>query len=261
MASGGYKDIEANSITSLVKAVTGLRATLEQGRFLWFRGVDTGRHTLLPKLLRDGKDSAAVFEREERLATRFRQRSIAYWPAGHPQNDWEHLFAMQHYGIPTRLLDWTENVFVAAYFALSSAPAKKKSGDCPVVWTLDPVAWNRSMPGLSEHGPAVQVLTTADEFAEAYRPQTTRKRWRSPVAIYGTHNSARIVAQRGTFVVWGDNTDSLEAHNKGHLRKIRLTGEREAMYQDLRFLGFTETMVYPELTYLATEISQAEGWR
>ena len=24
---------------------------------------------------------------------------MAYWPSGYPQNDWEHLFAMQHYHV------------------------------------------------------------------------------------------------------------------------------------------------------------------
>ncbi len=33
------------------------------------------------------------------------------------EDDWDVLFAMQHYGTPTRLLDWTEVLGVAVYFA------------------------------------------------------------------------------------------------------------------------------------------------
>src|SRR5450759_3207015 len=112
------KDIETDSIPGLTADVLRISAGLDPDRLLWFRGIQCDRFELLPKIMRDGKDIEQVFEREIRLLTRFRQRSMAYWPAGYPQNDWEHLFAMQHYGLPTRLLDWSENVFVAAHFAV-----------------------------------------------------------------------------------------------------------------------------------------------
>ena len=252
-------------IGGLMTEVLNIAGALPEGRFLWYRGLNCATHTLLPKVMRDGKSALDVFDRERRLLTRFRQRSMAYWPAGYPQSDWEHLFAMQHYGMPTRLLDWSENLFVAAHFALSDKEFHAHEGECvPVVWCFDPVGWNRATPGLTEYGDAIHVLTTADDELEAYRPETPKRRSKSPLAIFGSHNSARIVAQRGTFMVWGNDTRPLEqisAEQPATLWRIRIDGPREENARALRHLGFSETMVFPELPSLGTELSRTEGWK
>lgn len=258
--------VETRQVRDLQELLSeALKITAEaDGSFFWFRGVQCSTFALLPKIAREGMEADAIFEREARLLTRFRQRSMAYWPAGYPQNDWEHLFAMQHYGMPTRLLDWSENLFVAAHFALESS-AHGHAGDCnPAVWCVDPVAWNRSTPVLLEYGTSIQVLTTADEELEPYQTNSNRKRNKSPVAIFGAHNSERIVAQRGNFFVWGNETRSLEevaVDLKVTLWKLELTGPPADLARDLRLLGFSETMVFPELTYLARELTRAEGWK
>lgn len=46
---------------------------------------------------------------------RFRQRSIPFSDRS-LQDDWEALFFMQHYRVPTRLLDWSENPFISFHF-------------------------------------------------------------------------------------------------------------------------------------------------
>jgi len=253
---------EVDGLVGLMTKALAIARERPAGSFLWFRGVSQGDHQLLPKIMRDGKTVEQVFERERRLLTRFRQRSMAYWPAGHAQNDWEHLFAMQHFGMPTRLLDWTENLFVAAHFAVT--PAVQDNSILSAVWCLDPIVWNRAMPVLSEFGNSIHVLTTSDDEVESYRPETTKRRNRSPVAIFGTHNSQRIVAQRGTFMIWGNDARSLEAfanETTATLWKLSIRGNRDELRRDLALLGFGETMVFPELTALATEMSATEGWR
>jgi hypothetical protein len=252
---------EVIGIEGLLDAVLQVTRELPEGAFLWYRGHKSDKYKLLPTLLRDGKTVIEIFEREKRLLTRFRQRSLPFWPNGYPQDDWEHLFAMQHHGIPTRLLDWSENLFVAAHFALSD---QTNQGDAPVVWCIDPINWNRSTPVLSEYGQHIHVLTTSDDESEAYKPATTRKRLKSPVAIFGTHNSSRIVAQRGTFLIWGDDLRALEdiaAQGMGNIWSFKIIGERDSLRRDLIALGFVETMIYPELTSLAIELSRVEGWR
>lgn len=255
-------EIDVNGIPDLITEVLKIAGSLDPGRFLWFRGLNKSSHHLLPKILRDGKQAPEVFERELRLLTRFRQRSLAYWSEGYSQTDWEHLFAMQHYGLPTRLLDWSENLFVAAYFALSSTP--NNAEDPPAIWCVDPVAWNRATPYLSGFGETIHILTTADDEADSYRPVTNKKRLAPPLALFGTHNSDRIVAQRGTFMVWGNDTRPLEdfaAEYPSTIWKIKLRDQQESLTRSLQALGFNETMIFPEMPSLAIELSRVEGWR
>lgn len=52
------------------------------------------------------------------------------------------MLLIQHYRLPTRLLDWTENPLVALYFAISSSRGADESRD-GALWVLDPSMQNR----------------------------------------------------------------------------------------------------------------------
>lgn len=148
---------------------------------------------------------------------RFRQRSIPFTNR-FLSDEWDVLFFMQHYGIPTRLLDWTENPFVGLHFAVMSSPfsGKLAAGKASLtfasdatVWILDPVAWNKH--ALQHLGFDRGILSPGDEVLQSYKPLTRFTDMNVfPVAIYGAHNSPRIVAQRGAFTIFGKSTKSME---------------------------------------------------
>jgi hypothetical protein len=59
---------------------------------------------------------------EKKLLREFRRRLYHYTSNLPDENDWHEWMAlMQHFGAPTRLLDWTYSYFIAAYFALEKA--------------------------------------------------------------------------------------------------------------------------------------------
>jgi hypothetical protein len=84
---------------------------------LIFRGVPDEDYELLPSI---GRWQGAINVRESyerQLFEEFKRKAIGYL-SNKPQDDWEWLFLAQHYGLPTRLLDWSTSPLIALNFAL-----------------------------------------------------------------------------------------------------------------------------------------------
>lgn len=201
----------------------------------------------------------------------FRQRSIPFHNRA-LYDDWDTFFFMQHYGVPTRLLDWTESPFVGLYFAVMSSPYRLTSTGllrfetAATLWILDPIAWNRH--SLSHQSFDGGVLAPGDDDLKGYRPTPSFSgMYNHPVALYGAHNSPRIVAQRGVFVVFGQDTKPMEEIfvSEGFPADslIKVTLKRSVLPQIRRSVlnhGITESVVFPDLEGLAKEIKRTLGF-
>jgi hypothetical protein len=155
--------------------------------FRMFRGVaDAETHLLRPKIGRDpgrydGKQERQLFENFKRRATRFIDlRGFS---------EWDCLALAQHHGLPTRLLDWTSNPLVAAYFAVSSVP-----GDA------------------TARVYAVRARTRIDDVESgdplAYTGQVT--------FFVPAHVAPRIVSQRGFFTIHPEPDKAWEPQPASH---------------------------------------------
>jgi hypothetical protein len=235
----------------------------------WYRGIGNVSYELQPSLFRHPSIATKKpLDLEQQLLVRFRQRSIPYLNQ-RIDDDWELLFLMQHHGVPTRLLDWTENPYIALYFALTSCNTDPKTDDYPdcCVWSLDPIAWNRAV--LDHISYTDGVLVASDERLNAHKPGVKEHVFsKKPVAMYGSYNSPRIVAQRGTFMVFGSDISPMESVKAGSeaitddvLRKLKIPGSKvPTVLKSLTSIGYTDSVIFPDLDGLAREIKRGFGF-
>src|SRR5262245_54442277 len=105
-------DKVTNSWDELLAAVKTASKELPNPDQVWFRGHSKAQYNLLPSLLRcDG------LTKEKLLFQKFVQYSFGVFQRR--TSDWETLFDMQHYGLPTRLLDWSNTLGIATFFAVN----------------------------------------------------------------------------------------------------------------------------------------------
>ena len=99
---------------------------------LWFRGHDLATYELTPSILRRPRGNQKAYIDEVSLTRHFKATNPDAAERG--ASDFEWLVNMQHYLAPTRLLDWTENLLVAIYFAVRNGDL---DGEDAAVWILN----------------------------------------------------------------------------------------------------------------------------
>jgi hypothetical protein len=187
---------------------------------------------------------------EKNYIAMFRLGAVARYPRRLPESHGSMLFLMQHYRLPTRLLDWTESVVVAAYFAVS-----ENLEDDATVWALNPVALNALTTGSPGYGvqsdPIVKPM-----FDAAIRGEDSGNKV-GAMAVIPEEVDPRQLMQLGRATVH-DRGVPLEASEKAEtfLRRLDIPGNaKQGILRDLSFLGARPSNLFPDLEHLAVEIA------
>jgi FRG domain-containing protein len=159
----------------------------------------------------------------------------------------------QHYGLPTRLLDWTESPTVALYFA--SQNTKVDGG----IYVMNPVDLNRasfpSLPRILDQHQDAKILERYLRLTGSARATKQLK----TVAINPVWNSERLMAQKGVFTLHGTdfNLDRDQAPSLVFipvLREFKLQ-----MQRDLERIGIDEMSMFPELEHTCRFLRKRAG--
>jgi hypothetical protein len=210
---------------------------------VWYRGQADESWSLRCSLERFGG-----LEKEPTLIKRFKQNALPLM-AARPESEWEWLFVMQHHGLPTRLLDWTESALVALYFAINGSGTDHDDVD-GCLWGVLPLALNRfaipdddtaDIPGLGD-----------DPHLNSYLPSLigAQRQALKPLAAIALRNNPRIQMQQGVFTVFHKNLDALDAvDGNDYLWKLVIPAVSKAGFRrELELLNVSRLSLFPELS-------------
>ncbi|MCH5250689.1 MAG: FRG domain-containing protein [Lachnospiraceae bacterium] len=249
----------------------------------WYRGHADKEWELIPKVQRNFAGSEEdLFRRERYYTNDFQARASVFKSPALPIDEYANwLTLMQHYGLPTRLLDWSRSPLVALYFAVSDKSQCDKDG---CIWMLTPGKLNESQrlekPSKvdgkeydnvyiynTKHKTIATMIYPAfrrwkfSSLPEAITPEDRKFDHRfndlkdKIAACYPTESDSRVYNQFAAFTVHNSIKKLADICNNSTLHRITIPYEyKDNLLYELSICGITQSYIYPDLEHLANEI-------
>ena len=232
--------MEKQQITSFRHYLDCIEAIEQKGHQInLFRG-QSDNALLLPSIARQfpGLDTSKI---EAEMLEDLKRRSMLLI-RDKPRTDWEWLVFAQHFGLKTRLLDWTSNPLMALWFACSNEYAMKNSSYVYALYVDDGMLVNLSENENPFENKRIKIL----------RP---------------TLNNERIIAQSGWFTAHRFSRTHQSFVPLGVHRKLKTqiteieipAALKAAFLRKLSTFGVNSRTVYPDVTGLCLHLNWKYG--
>jgi len=209
-----------------------------------FRGQAGADWRLVPSVFRD-----YTYDDERAFMVRFRLEAPTRYSNCPFDGDFARwLFLAQHYGLPTRLLDWTYSPLYALYFAIAY---KRQKGEA-AVWQLHGGKLNEIV--LGSYGLMNLKHSSMSPFVSPVFKVTNQTS--GVAAVGGPQVDLRMTLQQSMFTIHADSAP-LEGHAQSDeflTKYIVPNSAKDELETQLRIVGVRRELLFPDLSNLARGI-------
>lgn len=249
------------SLCEYIEAISEIKKGKEDTTFI-YRGQRNHFYPLKPSLYRESirlnEKNPLIKERieneykklEKNITKEFNLKAVAYF--NHEMDHFDEvdkLALMQHYRVPTKLLDFTESPLIALYFALEDIDEINYYGKAPCVYVLNIGGFKFNGDGHILSSSQVSNVIDEKTFDSYYEKDN--------FAFSPKLKNKRLTAQNGIFVAFNKNTTLEASLDEDYLTKIIIPRQKiSKIKQELKDMGITPTTIYPDFEGLAKEIKK-----